>query len=99
MLSKPDYDGFLDRHIILAPKDLIPDFDDRKPMPEGALSFKHILTGIYRHHSTGAQVYTLTDEAREVYAQFYDELASRARIARDSHQDDVRGAIMKAQVT
>lgn len=78
--------------------DIIPDFADRKLPDNDCKSFKQILNGIADAHCTGPLQYTMADSARKAYAQFYDELAARARKARDADLDDIKGAIMKAQV-
>ena len=47
----------------------------------------------------GPKEYTLTDAARNSYAEFYNELAARSREARKNDEDDMRGTLMKAQVS
>ena len=42
--------------------------------------------------------YTMDDSARYLYAEFHTELASGPWIARDKNRDDIKGALMKAQV-
>ena len=60
---------------------------------------EEILNAVYRIHNSGSKEYTIDDSARNLYAEFYNELASRAWIARDKNQDDIKGgALMKAQV-
>lgn len=51
-----------------------------------------------QNHKKGPVRYTLTTGAQEAYAGFYNEISERARGARDRYEDDVRGALMKAQV-
>ena len=50
-------------------------------------------------YNSGSKEYTIDDSACNLYAEFYNELASRAWIASDKNQDDIKGgALMKAQV-
>lgn len=46
MLNKSDYDGFMDRHIILAPRDIIPNFEDRTGVFDPTV-FNSMLDAIY----------------------------------------------------
>lgn len=99
LLAKSDYNGFIDRHIILVPLDIIPDFEDRKAPPPGTIPLDEILNKLYEYHKDGPKEYTLTDAARNSYAEFYNELAARSREARKNDEDDMRGTLMKAQVS
>ena len=98
LLAKTDYDGFMDRHIILVPLDIIPNFEDRQNPLDDVVTLEEILNAVYRNHNSGSKEYIMDDSARNLYAEFYNELASRAQIARDKNQDDIKGALMKAQV-
>ena len=88
----------MDRHILLVPLDIIPNFEDRQAVDANSLTFDAILSAVYDQHKSGPITYVLDEEARAEYARFYNELAQRARVARDKDQDDIKGALMKAQV-
>lgn len=98
LLNQPDHDGFMDRHIILVPMDLIPHFEDRQKPDEGVVTFDAILSNAYELHISGCVQYTLNDSARSSYAVFYNELAKRARTMPDAFLDDIKGATMQALV-
>jgi hypothetical protein len=88
----------MDRHVILVPQDIIPDFEDRQAVNPGTLKFEEILKAIYNSHKSGPVTYAFDESAREEYAKFYNEIAQRAREARDKEEDDIKGALMKSQV-
>ena len=91
LINLPAKTGFMDRHIMLDPLDIKPYFKDRRNPPDDVITLEEILNAVYQTHNSGSKEYTMDDSARNLYAEFHTELASRPWIAREKNQDDIKG--------
>ena len=94
MLEKSDTDGFNDRQLFDCPPEADFKYNDLKPM-DAAIPPLSLIFKLIRTAHANKVTYTMCDEAKEKFIEYYDTLVERRKA--ESDDDNRRGVLSKAQ--